>query len=155
MLITCKRDFVFYKALLIVYNTFRAQHEDGCIRGAETCCCWQWFNCNYLIRIVLDWAIIYFILSAVQFTCASLHCQPPPSIRNCHYWMNVITCRMCKIRNKARDKFVCCHTAIVQRSGEMMAGYGGEKGLRLIVIMLSVLRQIVTDFNERILVTEQ
>jgi hypothetical protein len=39
ILITCKRDLVLYRALLIVYNTFRAQPEDGCIRGAETCCC--------------------------------------------------------------------------------------------------------------------
>ena len=40
-IVTCKRDLVLYKALLIVYNTFRAQPEDGCIRGAETCCCYK------------------------------------------------------------------------------------------------------------------
>jgi len=34
------RDLEFYKALLIVYNTFfRARPEDGSIRGAEICCC--------------------------------------------------------------------------------------------------------------------
>ena len=43
-LITCKRDLVLYRALLMVYNTFRAQLEDGSIRGAETCCCYKLFN---------------------------------------------------------------------------------------------------------------
>ena len=32
---------VLYKALLIVYNTFRAHPEDGSIRGAETRCCYK------------------------------------------------------------------------------------------------------------------
>jgi len=53
--------------------------------------------------------------------------------------MNIITCQTCKIGNKACDKFVCPHAATVQRSGEMMTGSGGEKGLRLIVIMQPVL----------------
>jgi len=41
ILIICKRDLVLYRALLIVYNTFRFQPKDGSIRGAETCCCYK------------------------------------------------------------------------------------------------------------------
>ena len=37
ILITCKRTLVLYEALLILYNIFRAQPEDGSKKGAETC----------------------------------------------------------------------------------------------------------------------
>jgi hypothetical protein len=33
-----------YKALLIYITLFGAQLEDGHTRGAETCCCYKWFN---------------------------------------------------------------------------------------------------------------
>jgi len=32
------------------------------------------FNCNYLKKVVLDYAIICIVLSVAQFTCSSLHC---------------------------------------------------------------------------------
>jgi len=39
-----------YKALLIVYNIFRAQPEDGSIIIGETCCCYKGYN--YLLIVI-------------------------------------------------------------------------------------------------------
>jgi hypothetical protein len=45
-----------------------AQPEDGSIREAEKCCCYKlYFNCNYLIKIVLGCKLYMYSISFMSF----------------------------------------------------------------------------------------
>jgi hypothetical protein len=48
MLLICINIYIqypiLYQTLLIVYNTFSAQPEDGSITAAETCFCYEHIN---------------------------------------------------------------------------------------------------------------
>jgi len=52
----CKRDPVLYRALLVIYKSVRAERQDGCTRGAETCCCYKWFN--YLLLVITKYKVV-------------------------------------------------------------------------------------------------
>jgi hypothetical protein len=64
-----------------------AQPEDGSVRGAETCCCYKWFNYLLIViteyKVVLDCAVVCILLFIEHNGDVSTenNCVTPPRVR--------------------------------------------------------------------------